>query len=91
MDEERVQKIMDEMTTHDDTGRVIQCINVVKADGSEKAYCIDNSGVVPFIVLLLSTDSLMYPPFGYTMQVGNRSKAWFDRDKVIEMIKNIKR
>ena len=91
MDEEKVQKIMDELTARDTGGMVIACINVVKADGSEKAYSIDHSGVVPFIVLLLSADSLMYPPFGYTMQIGSRSKAWFDRDKVIEMIKNIKK
>jgi hypothetical protein len=25
------------------------------------------------------------------MQVGNRGKAWFDREKVIEMINNVKK
>lgn len=32
----------------------------------------------------------MYPPYGYTMQISNRSKAWFDRDKVVEMIKEVR-
>jgi len=91
MEEEKVQKIMDEMTARDRSGRIIACINVVKANGSEKAYTIEHSGVVPFILMLLSADSLMYPPFGYSMQVGSRSKAWFDREKVVEMIKEIKK
>ena len=90
MEEDKVQKIMDEMIANDMNGRVLACINVVKANGSEKAYSIEHSGVVPFILMLLSADSLMYPPYGYTMQVGGRSKAWFDREKVIEMIKEVR-
>ena len=91
LEEEKVQKIMDKMIAVDPSGKVIACINVVKANGSEKAYSIEHSGVVPFILMLLSADSLMYPPYGYTMQIGNRSKAWFERDKVIEMIKNLRK
>ena len=89
MDVDKVQKIMDNLTERDKGARVIQCVKVVKTDGIEKAYSIEPSGIVPFITLLLSTDSLINPPYGYTMQVGNRSKAWFDRDKVIEMIKKV--
>ncbi|MBO4510162.1 MAG: helix-turn-helix transcriptional regulator [Lachnospiraceae bacterium] len=90
MDVDKVQLIMDRMTAGDKGGRVIQCVKVVKTDGVEKAYSIEPSGIVPFITLLLSTESLMNPPYGYTMQVGNRDKAWFDREKVIEMIKEVR-
>ena len=90
MEEEKVQKIMDRMVAADSSGKIIACINVVRADGKEKAYSIEQSGVVPFIVMLLSVNSLMYPPYGYTMQISNRSKAWFDRDKVVEMIKEVR-
>ena len=90
MEEEKVQKIMDRMVAADSSGKIIACINVVRADGKEKAYSIEQSGVVPFIVILLSVNSLMYPPYGYTMQISNRSKAWFDRDKVVEMIKEVR-
>jgi len=89
MDVDKVQKIMDNLISSDKGARVIQCVRVVKTNGEEKAYSIEPSGIVPFITLLLSTDSLMNPPYGYTMQVGNRDKAWFDRDKVIEMIKKV--
>lgn len=90
--QEKVQQIMDNMSNFDRGGRVVQCIDVVKVDGNdnENAYSIRTSGSAPFITLLLAADSLINPPFGYTMQVGNRSKAWFDRDKVVGMIKNIR-
>lgn len=90
--QEKVQQIMDNMSNFDCGGRVVQCIDVVKVDGNdnENAYSIRTSGSAPFITLLLAADSLINPPFGYTMQVGNRSKAWFDRDKVIEMIKQVR-
>ena len=90
MEEEKVQKIMDRMVAADRSGKIIACINVVKSNGTEKAYSIEQSGVAPFIVMLLSVDSLMYPPHGYTMQIGSRSKSWFEREKVIEMIKEIR-
>lgn len=90
MEEEKVQKIMDRMVAADSSGKIIACINVVKSNGTEKAYSIEQSGVAPFIVMLLSVDSLMYPPHGYTMQIGSRSKSWFEREKVIEMIKEIR-
>ncbi len=91
MDVDKVQRIMDNLTENDAGNRVIQCVKVVKTKGSEKAYSADPCGIAPFIILLLSTDSLINPPHGYTMQVGNRGKAWFDREKVIEMINNVKK
>ncbi|MBR4780199.1 MAG: helix-turn-helix transcriptional regulator [Lachnospiraceae bacterium] len=90
MDVDKIQNIMDKLTAGDKGGRVIQCVNVVKSDDTETAYSIEPSGIVPFIVLLLSMDSLINPPYGYTMQVGNRDKAWFDREKVIKMIKEVR-
>ena len=91
MKQEKVQRIMDNMKNFDREGRVVQCIDVVKIDGNdnENAYSTNPSGAAPFITMLLAADSLLNPPVGYTMQIGERSKAWFDRDKVIEMIKQV--
>ena len=89
MSVEATEKLMNEIMTvyHNTSNPFIIQIEVIGTKGSEKAYGIDIAGASLFVSLLLTAESLMYPPYGYQMQVNSRGKSVFDREKVLEMIK----
>lgn len=65
-------------------------IDVVGTDSSRKAYSINGSVVCNYITLMLVADSLTNSVSGYQMQINSREKSFFEREKVLEMIRDMR-
>jgi hypothetical protein len=89
IDVEQVQSIIKKFNIGNDIYKPISCIDVIKKDEKEKAYITDLSGISIYIVLLLAAETIVNPPHGYTMQIGNRNKPWFDKKDVDGILKFI--
>ena len=86
---EQVQSIIKKFNIGNDIYKPISCIDVIKKKETEKAYITDLSGIAIYLILLLAAETIINPPQGYTMQIGNRNKPWFDKKDVDGILKFI--
>lgn len=93
MKADEVEKLLAEMGKfiNSSGNPIFYNIDILEKNGPKDAYGINISSVCNYITLLLVLDSIMNPIHGFSMQVNNRWKSYFDRETVLKMIKDHKK